>query len=203
MQSGIPWVRLKVVRDQENCGVTFSDVTNSLYAPLRQPIRVLLMSHHCLNDAQHHSRHTLLLLVRRFPIPFRIFHEGHKDRTKTKEVIMFLFIVIIIVCYYSCIPLYLFINWLTLLPGFLLTLLLFSLFPPFLFCSFILFYYLLFFLAAQSLPPALGKEGCRRDVSHSRNSPASVFIIFRASFLIFQHVLAPRNHSLDLSSLLF
>lgn len=37
-------MRLKVVRAQENCGVTSSNVTNSLYVPLWLPIRVLLMS---------------------------------------------------------------------------------------------------------------------------------------------------------------
>jgi len=69
------------------------------------------MSNHYLNHTAHHSRQILLLLARRFPIPLRTFHEGHKDRTKTKEVMLFLFIiiiiiiVIIIVCYYSCIPL--------------------------------------------------------------------------------------------------
>lgn len=33
------------------------------------------MSDHFLNDSAHHSRHILLFLVRRFPVPFRIFHE--------------------------------------------------------------------------------------------------------------------------------
>ena len=64
-------------------------------------------------------------------------------------VIIIIVIIIIIVFYYSCIPSYLFINWLMLLPGFLLTLFFHSLFPPFHFGSFILFYYLLYSLAAQ------------------------------------------------------
>lgn len=62
---------------------------------------------------------------------------------------------------------------------------------------------IIFFFPWRTVPSSSVRQRSRRDVSHSRNSPASVFIIFRASFLIFQHVLAARNHSLDLSSLFF
>jgi hypothetical protein len=59
--------------------------TNKLYAPLLQLIRVRLLSTHCLNHSAHHIQPILLLRVRRLPIPFRIFHEGHKEQRRKKS----------------------------------------------------------------------------------------------------------------------